>query len=260
MVKSKIKNALVLSGSASRYFAQIGALKAVFDSGFVPDVIAGCSGGALVGVCIAAGKTPEEIRKEFVSKSPFSMVDFSLKKQGLLKGDKIVRAFLNFAKVKTFEDLKIPLRINATDINTGEQVVFSSGDLAKALNASIAFPGMLVPRHEEGRVLVDGGIYGVLPVNLVPEAKRIVAIDVSFYKDNVHNKSSGFHILAQSAYLLQRRVADEELKNMSNGRKVILIRPPVEKYLMFEYKKDHFNQMIKLGYAEAIKAIANKRL
>lgn len=253
-IKGKVYG-LVLSGGASRFFAQIGALKVLYSKGFKPNYIAGCSAGAFLGVCLATGMTPEQIELEFLKENPFSLIDLSLKKSGLIKGEKISKEILKIAKVNTFEDLKIPLRINATNINTGEELVFFTGDLTEAINASIAFPGVFEPKKIASNLYVDGGIYNVLPVDLIPEANVIVAIDVSFNKRLITQNSSAIQILSQSAYMLQRRLVKIEIERYKKDKNFIVIRPPVEHFMFFEYKKEKFKTMIKIGEEEARKIL-----
>jgi len=255
-IKKKI-HGLVLSGGASRFFAQIGALIVLYSKGFKADYIAGCSAGSFLGVCLAAGLTPEEIETEFLNQNPFSLIDLSLKKSGLIKGEKLSREILKIAKVKTFEDLKIPLRLNATNINTGEELVFFSGNLDEAINATIAFPGVFAPKKINSELYIDGGIYNALPVELIPEANVVVAIDVSFNNRVITQKSSPIQILFKSAYTLQRRLAELEIERYKKGRDFILIRPPVEHFMFFEYKKEKFKSMIKIGEEEAQKVLNN---
>jgi len=255
-IKKKIYG-LVLSGGASRFFAQIGALKVLYSKGFKPDYIASCSAGAFLGVCLAAGLTPKQMEAEFLKQNPFSLIDFSLKKSGLIKGEKLSREILKIAKVETFEDLKIPLRINATNINTDEEIVFSSGNLVEAINATIAIPGVFAPKKIASEFYVDGGIYNALPVELIPEANVVVAIDVSFNKRTITQNSSAIQILSQSAYMLQRHLEEMEIERYKKDRNFIFIMPPVEHFMFFEYKKEKFKSMIKIGEEEARKVLNN---
>lgn len=255
MAKTK-KIGLVLSGGASRLFAQVGVLKELYRKDFEPEAIAGCSAGAIIGMCLAAGKSVEQIEDFVLKQNPFTLLDIKMNKSGLIQGEKIVKHVLNFAGVKTFEDLKIPLRVNATNINTGEEMIFTKGDLLPAINASICFPGVFAPKKLGDHLYSDGGITSPLPMHLVKDCKCVVAVDASFFHKKVTDRSSAAQIVAQAVYHMQRKLVEQEVNNVKKDKDLLLFTPLVEEYNLFEYRKQKYLEMIYAGVKEAKKIFA----
>lgn len=182
---------LVLSGGGARGFAHIGVLRVLERVGAKFDVIAGTSMGAILGAIYATGKSAEELYELARHVNWRNVVDLSLN-TGLLKGDRF-EGFLSEILPQTFEELEIPLAVVATDIESGEEVVMSEGDLPSAVRASAAFPGAFEPVHIEGRTLADGGIVNNLPVNAVSwlGANRVIASDVTPPRQSVYSSTRG---------------------------------------------------------------------
>jgi len=175
------KIGLALGGGAARGFAHIGVLKVLAENNIPIDLIAGTSVGSVVGGALAAGMTPDQIADLGrgvawwkLSRPPFSPRGI-LSNSGL--GELISRQF----PVTRFEDLKIPFGAVACDIETGEEVVLKTqGDLAPAIRASCAIPGVFTPVDIDGRTLVDGGVVAPIPSRAVREmgADLVIAVDV----------------------------------------------------------------------------------
>lgn len=259
MVNKKPVVGLVLSGGASRFFAQLGALQTLYEKGFRPDIIAGCSAGALLGVCLASGKDIKEISYFLNKQNPLKLLDPRIDKTGFLRGEKFVNSTLKFAGVKTFEELKLPLRVNSTNINKAEEISFSSGPLKPALNSTIAFPGIFVPYKHLNEYYVDGGVYNPLPIHLIPEADIIVAIDVSYYYRKIDDSSSALSVLKQAAYTLQKRIVDAEMEKFTLTKKIFLIKPLVEEFNFFEFRKKKYEDMEALGRKDAENALLDEK-
>ena len=153
---------LVLSGGGARGFAHIGVLKALEEAQIQVDVIAGTSMGAILGALYAAGYKAEAIYDMALSASWRDVLDFSFQ-AGLIKGDKL-HQFLATYLPRDFSSLKKPLAVATTDIESGEEVLLSEGDLITALRASSCYPGAFEPIQFRGRTLADGGIVNNLPV------------------------------------------------------------------------------------------------
>ncbi|HZJ08527.1 MAG TPA: patatin-like phospholipase family protein [Trueperaceae bacterium] len=154
---------LVLSGGGARGFAHIGVLRVLERAGAKFDVVAGTSMGAVLGALYAAGKSPDEIYDIALNTGWRDVVDISLQ-AGLIKGDRL-EAFLASHLPRSFADLKLPFAVTTTDIENGEDVLITEGDLIKAVRASISFPGAIEPIQYLGRTLADGGIVNNLPVS-----------------------------------------------------------------------------------------------
>lgn len=181
----KQKIALVLSGGGARGFAHIGVIEELEKRGYEITSIAGTSMGSMVGGVYALGKM-EEFKKWAYSMDKlkvFSMVDFTLSKQGLIKGDKVLKKMKDFIPDTSIEDLKIPYAAVAVDLIKREEVVFKEGSLYHAIRASIAIPSVLTPVKDEDTLLVDGGVMNNIPINHVhrTEGDLLAAVNVNAY-------------------------------------------------------------------------------
>ncbi len=183
------KIGLALGGGGARGVAHIAYLKAMEEQGLRPSIIAGTSSGAIVGALYAGGLKPDDI---------YTLVQnlFSIKKRS---GASLIRAFkreglaANLAKQyfshvlpkKNFEELEIPLKIVATNFNTLEEKIFSSGEILPALMASIAFPSVFVPQPVGDSFYMDGGATNIVPFDSIRDAcDMLIAIDVSQVRPN----------------------------------------------------------------------------
>lgn len=165
---------LALSGGAVRGVAHIGVLRALGEHGIVPDIIAGTSAGAIVGALHAAGYTPPAMLEFFRAKNPFRLKKMALTKPGIFDLEKVVADFEEYFPTNTFESLSVPLRIVATDLLSGEAVVFDSGPLIPAVLASAAMPVVFTPTEIDGRMYADGGIVGNVPTELLEGRCRVM--------------------------------------------------------------------------------------
>lgn len=161
--------ALVLSSGGPRGFAYIGAIEELERRGYRITSIAGTSIGSLIGGIHAAGRLNE--LKAWLygldSWKVFTLMDLSIGKNHLLKGDKLIQAIKQIVPEIDIEDLRIPFKAVATDLYTGEEVVFDSGSLFQAIRASISIPSLFRPVRYGYRTLIDGGIANTLPLNRV---------------------------------------------------------------------------------------------
>ncbi len=182
---------LVLSGGGARGFAHIGVLRVLEREGARYDVIAGTSMGAIIGALYAAGHSTEDIEKIAANTSWRDVVDLSLR-TGLMKGDRL-HELLEAHLPQTFEELEIPFAVISTDIESGEEVVHTEGDLITAVRASAGFPGAFEPVYMDGRTLVDGGIVNNLPVSaaLLLGANRTIASDVTPPRQAIYRSDEG---------------------------------------------------------------------
>ena len=165
VAKREKRVGLILSGGGARGFAHIGTLKALEQAKIKVDVIAGTSMGAVLGALYAAGYNADTIYSMAQTTSWRDVFDLSLQ-SGLIKGDKLHQFFAEYLP-SDFADLEKPFAITTTDIESGEEVVITEGDLITALRASSCYPGMFEPVQFKGRTLADGGIVNNLPVEAV---------------------------------------------------------------------------------------------
>jgi NTE family protein len=175
--------ALVLSSGGPRGWAYIGAIEELESRGYNITSIAGTSIGSLIGGIYAAGRLAE-IKEWLYSLDAwkvFSLMDISLSKNHLVKGDKVIGALKQIVPEINIEDLNIPYRAVAADLYTGEEVVFDQGPLFEAVRASISIPSLFRPVKYGFRTLVDGGIVDTMPIDRVIRSGNdiVVAFDVN---------------------------------------------------------------------------------
>ena len=172
---------LALGGGFARGLAHIGVLKVLEQEGIPIDFIAGTSVGSVIGAAYASGMSAKELEEiaALVRFKDFSRWTFS--RFGLFSNDKMSIFLSKILRCKTFEELRIPLAITATDIITGEPAVFTTGGLVDPVRASCAYPGMFLPVNINGRLLVDGLLaYGVPAAPLRDMgAEKVVSIYLS---------------------------------------------------------------------------------
>ena len=163
------KVALALASGGPRGFAYIGAIEELLSRGYEITSVAGVSAGSLVGGIYAAGGL-QAFKEWLYGLDPVkvvSLMDFSLSKNHLVKGDKVIDAIKERVPEVNIEDLPIPFTAVATDLFTGEEVIFREGPLFDAIRASISIPSMFRPVKWKGRTLVDGGMVNTFPLNRV---------------------------------------------------------------------------------------------
>ena len=175
---------LVLGCGSSRGWAHIGAIEALEDANIPIDLIVGCSIGSFVGAIYASGsiKSLREFVLKMDGKKVFSYFDIVLPRSGLLDGTKKLRELFSLhTDVQDFSELKIPVMMVATDLETGQKVVLKSGNILAALRASMSTPGLFAPARVKNRWLVDGGLVDPVPVSVARAvgADIVVAIDLS---------------------------------------------------------------------------------
>lgn len=156
--------ALVLGGGAARGFAHIGVIKALEAQGIKVDMVAGTSAGSVVGALYASGLNGFQLQRLAMDLDEDNFTDWSLPNRGLLRGEAL-QAFIDHSVHRQpLERLAKPLGVVATDLHSGERVVFRSGDTGMAVRASSAVPGVFKPVAIQGRQYVDGGLTSPVPV------------------------------------------------------------------------------------------------
>ena len=174
---------LVLGSGGARGVAHIGVIEVLEEYGYDIVSVTGCSMGAVVGGMYAAGflRAYRDWMLTLTKTMQFRIMDFTLARQGFLKGERIFNILQEVAGPQLIEQLRIPFTAVATDMVQNKEVHYRSGDLYKAFRASIAIPGVFTPVMENGQFLVDGGVLNPLPLNLVnrKEGEWIVAVNLN---------------------------------------------------------------------------------
>jgi len=172
---------LVLGSGGARGMAHIGVIEMLEEEGYEICEVIGCSMGAVVGGIYCAGflKEYKQWLTGLSKSNVFSLFDFTFTTQGFVKGDRIFQKIQEFTGEQQIEQLKIPFTAVSTDILNKKEVYFTSGNLFKALRASIAIPGVFTPVINEDSILVDGGVLNPLPLNLVDKKEDAIIVAVN---------------------------------------------------------------------------------
>lgn len=216
-----LKIGLALGGGAARGFAHIGVIKALEAQGIVPDLIVGSSAGSVVGTLYASGWSGFEMQKIALDLREDMVADWTLPDRGVLKGEAL-QDFIN-QKVRNLSIQKMPrpLGVVATDLQSGEMILFRSGNAGVAVRASSALPGVFQPVEVNGRDYVDGGLTSPVPAQSARTmgADFVIAVDIS----NVarRNKLAGtMDVMLQTFAVMGHTISTHEMKDAD-----IVIRP-----------------------------------
>ena len=158
------KVGLALSGGGLRGIGHLGAIKALEEHGYRPSIISGCSAGAIIGAFYAAGYTVDEMLRIVQENDLFPKTSFRLRASGFLDTHFLSRLFQIHIPENTFESLKIPLYVSATNLLSGKTEYLHTGALDDALLASSSIPLMFPSVQRNETVYYDGGILDNLPV------------------------------------------------------------------------------------------------
>lgn len=180
----KNKNlALVLGGGGAKGFAHVGVLEELENAGIIPDVIIGCSAGAIVGALYAANPDIETLKKLVLAGRRSEVIAMSTADwpYSIYSQKKLAAYLLANVKQHQFKDLKIPLIVTATNLQFGNLTSFSDGDIIDPILASAAFPGAFAPVQMHGQYYVDCGVADPVPVRVAKELgfKTIVAVNIA---------------------------------------------------------------------------------
>lgn len=288
--REKQKIALVLSGGAARGLAHIGVIEELEARGYEITSIAGTSMGALIGGVYATGKMTE--LKEYIytlDKSKlFRMIDFTLSKQGLIKGDRVLNKMKEMVPDMLIEDLAVPYAAVAVDLIHRKEVVFRSGSLYHAIRASISIPSVFTPVKEKNRLLVDGGLLNNLPMAHVTrrEGDLLVAVhvnaDISGEEEDasageaekqalhqnkirelfrhIHPASSKdedrlgyFSLITRSFELMIMRMAEEKIRQFSPD---LLISVPFDSCNLYDFYRAE--EQVENGRLAAVRALSEQ--
>ena len=248
------KIGLALGGGGARGLAHIPMLEVLDELNIQPDYIAGTSIGAVIGVMYASGMTGLQIRnlvdRLTVSKDEswlsglfdtsekrwWNLIDVELGRGGLIKSDAFISYLEKTIGASRFEQLKIPLKVVATDFWKREQIIFKDGGLGPAIQASIAIPGLFSPIQHNGRVLVDGGLVNPVPYDLLfDDCELVIGIDVSGKGNPISGAEPRyFDTLFDTMQIMQASIIHEKLKYRAPD---IFIRPTLEDIRVHEFDR-----------------------
>ena len=269
------KIGLTLSGGGAKGLAHIGILKAIDSAGLKVDYITGTSMGAIVGALYAvgySGKEIEELQKQmnwdalFSNNVTLQSLSMEEKKQysrfalelpfinnkirlqtGLIKGQELNTKFLEFFfhvyNVRNFDQLKIPFKCMATDLETGDLVVLDTGDIVSALRATMAIPTVLEAVNRNGKKLVDGGLVRNFPVKNVKAmgADIVIGSNVTGGLSKIEKIKNPVDVLLQMAFFKESEDFKQELPLLD-----IYIHMPMEKYNSGSFSSN--KEILQVGY------------
>jgi NTE family protein len=199
---------LALGGGFARGLAHIGVLKVLQEEGIPINFIAGTSVGSVVGAAYCSGISAKELEEVAALVRFKDFARWTLSRYGLASNDRMGAFLRKFLKCQTFEELKIPLAVAATDFATGEGVVFRSGPLVDAVRASCAYPGMFRPVEIGGRLLVDGLLAHAVPTVPLREmgAQCVIAVYLSAHWVNLDGPRHLFDVVGQCFSIAQAKM------------------------------------------------------
>ncbi len=221
IVKPPPKIALVLGGGGTRGFAHVGVIKALEAQGIVPDIIVGTSVGAAVGALYAAGYTGFQLQEMSIPMKEEKVVDWSWPNRGLFTGKPLETFINNAVKQAPLEKLRRTFAAVATDLASGEEIVFRTGNTGLAVSASCAVPGVFQPVVINHRSYVDGGLVSPVPVSAARAlgADFVIAVNISNLPQN-NRTDSTLEVLMQTFDIMSQTINRYELLNAD-----VVIRP-----------------------------------
>lgn len=242
MAEEQYNIGLVLSGGGARGFAHLGLLQALNECGIFPDVISGTSAGALAGVLYSDGYTPREILHLMNSGSRLDFMRPALPREGLLQIGGIIKILKSSLRAKTFEELKIPLFVAATDLNNGKAEYFSTGNLLDPVIASASIPVLFQPVIINDIYYVDGGVLDNLPVKPIENKCRIL-IGSFVNPVGFMEKCSGLINIAERTFMLSM---SKEISEKAKKFDLFVAPPELRNFKILDPEKAE--DLFELGY------------
>lgn len=245
---------VALGGGFARGIAHIGVLKVLEEEGIAVKCIAGTSVGALIGAAYCSGLSIDELIEVAYKVRFTSFARWTLSRFGFATNDRMVAFLTRMLKVKTFEELRIPLGVTATEFSTGEGEVFQAGSLIGPVRASCAYPGMFLPVDVNGRWFVDGMLSYPVPTIPVREmgAQRVLAVHLKGQWCSQSAPRHLFDVIGQSFAIAQDRMSDRWRKGAD-----LVIEPDVAGFAYDDFKRA--GELLKVGEVAMRRALPQVR-
>src|SRR3981081_2336228 len=225
---------IALGGGFARGIAHVGVLKVLEEEGIPVRMICGTSVGALIGASYCSGLSASELEEVARSVRFTTFARWTLSRFGFASNDRMVTFLTRTLRVRTFEELRIPLGVTATDFNTGDGVVFHSGPIIDPVRASCAYPGMFLPVNIRGRWLVDGMLSHPVPTRPLREmgAERVLAVHLKgqWSKDGAPRHL--FDVIGQSF-----AIAQDKMSPVWRGAADLVIEPDVAGFAYDDFRR-----------------------
>ena len=243
---------LALAGGFARGIAHVGVLRALTNAGIPIDCVAGTSVGALIGACHCAGVPLDDMQRIASTTSFADFGRWTPSWLGLATNHRMENYLSRFTSVKTFEELKIPFAIAATDINAGISVYYTRGPLAPPLRGSCAYPGLFVPIQFEGRTLVDGFLTAPVPVEGALLLGADIVIAIYLEAGNLEDPRTVADVISRSFNIIQRH-GDIAWRQQAD----IIIEPDVKPFVWDDFTRT--KDLVAVGEAAAQAALPEIR-
>ena len=222
-ISKPVKLGLALGGGAARGFAHVGVIAVLEEAGLRPQLVVGTSAGSLVAALYASGKTSAQLQQTALSMEEVAITDWMLPiiGRGMFRGDALARYVNELVAARLIENMAIPLGIVATDLGSGNAVLFQKGDTGTAVRASSAVPAVFVPVKINGREYVDGGLVSPVPVRFARQmgADVVIAVDIS-NPPEANTADGTLQILLQTFAIMGKSINQYELRGAD-----VVIRP-----------------------------------
>ena len=233
--KPPLKIALVLGGGAARGFAHIGVIKALEAQGIVPSMVVGTSAGSVVGALYASGMSGFDLQKQALQMEEDMVADWTLPNRGVFKGEALQNFINQKVKNQPIQKMPKPLGVVATDLQSGEMMLFRTGNTGMAVRASSAVPGVFQPVEISGRDYVDGGLTSPVPAQSARSmgADFVIAVDIS----NVSRQSKltgTLDVLLQTFAIMGHAISRHELEDAD-----VVIRPKTAEVNSTDFEGRH---------------------
>jgi NTE family protein len=253
---NRTKTAFVLGGGGNLGAIQVGQLKALFERGIVPDVVIGCSVGALNGAAVADDPTMhgverlEQLWASLASRSIFPTGSLGrgpwrFVRNGLAAySDEGLRALVTWLRYRTFEEAKLPFYVVATSLRAGVERWFSHGDVTRPLLASTALPGIFPPVEIDGEEYIDGGVVNNVPISKAFElkARKVYVLDVGNLERERPLPKRPYEVLLQAVSIARAHRYRIEREHVPDKVELVRLPAPVVGRLRF----DDFTRSIEL--------------
>ena len=214
---------MALGGGAARGFAHVGVIAVLEEAGLRPQFVVGTSAGSLVAALYASGKTSTQLQQTALNMQEVAITDWMLPiiGRGMFRGDALARYINELVSNRLMEDMAIPLGIVATDLASGNAVLFQRGDTGSAVRASSAVPAVFVPVKINGRDYVDGGLVSPVPVRFARQmgADVVIAVDIS-NPPEANTADGTLQILLQTFAIMGKTINQYELAGAD-----VVVRP-----------------------------------
>ena len=212
---------LALGGGAARGFAHIGVIQVLEENGIQPDLVVGTSAGSLVAALYASGKSGAELASLADSMDESAFTDWSFPGRGLIRGEALAKYVRDNTGARSIEQMRTPLGIVATDLDSGQPILFQRGDPGVAVRASSAVPAVFQPVRIGTHEYVDGGLVSPVPVRFARQmgAELVIAVDISAAPDG-NATGDPMRMLLQTFAIMGRSINHFELRDAD-----VVLRP-----------------------------------